>query len=103
MQGLGWFGQRDCSVSGYFNGGYFDIYAAGGTKRSRQSAAERMEEALSVMEQMAESVKNGIYRPKYDVKAQRCKSCAFYVLCRKRETQGYLAAEPEESEGNGDE
>ena len=103
VQGLGWFGQRDCSVSGYFNGGYFDIYAAGGTKRSRQSAAERMEEALSVMEQMAESVKNGIYRPKYDVKAQRCKSCAFYVLCRKRETQGYIAAEPEESEGNGDE
>lgn len=100
--GLGWFGQRDCSVCGYFNGGYFDIYAAKGT-RSRRSAAERMDAALSVMAEMAESVKNGVYRPKYDVKAPRCVSCAFYVLCRKRETRSYIAAETEESEVNGDE
>ncbi|MDO5116113.1 MAG: PD-(D/E)XK nuclease family protein [Synergistaceae bacterium] len=96
IQGLGWFGQLDCSVSGYFNGGYSNIYRAksASAKNKEKSAAERIEEARLLMEEMAESVKGGIYKPKYNDKSSSpCRRCAFYALCRKREMAGYITEE----------
>ncbi|MEA5034977.1 PD-(D/E)XK nuclease family protein [Cloacibacillus evryensis] len=94
--GVAWFGHADCSVSGYFCDPYFGIYGTAATKRSKTTLGEKLDEALEAMAAMAASVKNGIYRPKYDVKDPKCINCAFYVLCRKRENQGYSAVEDEE-------
>ncbi len=55
------------------------------------------------MSYMAQSVRSGVYTPKYDVKNRICQKCAFFTLCRKREKRVYIESLVEEDENNDEE
>ena len=61
--GFGWLGHAGPSLSGYFSDEIFSLYAFGGTAKKRASAGERMDAALELMTEMAESVRRGEYPP----------------------------------------
>lgn len=90
IKGFGWFCNGDCTVAGYFDEEYYGIYASGIKQKSKTTPQDRMEEAVEVMKAMAESVKNGLYVPKYDENDMKCKMCNFYTICRKRENRRYI-------------
>ena len=94
--GLGWFGQSDCSISGYFSSEYFDIYGVRGAKKKRKSPEDRMEEAMAVMSDMAAAVKKGVYEPRYSHDHILCKNCQYFSLCRKRDLPWYSTDEEDE-------
>lgn len=94
--GLGWFGQSDCTLSGYFSGEIFGAYDVQGAKRSRKCPEERMEEATASMSDMADAVKRGVYEPSYNSDSALCKNCRYFTLCRKRDLPWYLVKEEEE-------
>ena len=101
IDGFGWMGHTGTSLSGYFAGDYFAKYAFGGTKKKKNGdVSSKMEEAYSLMERMAESVRNGVYEPKYKVDNNICKKCAFFTLCRKREKRAYIDSLLGEGENN---
>ena len=98
--GFGWLGHAGPSLSGYFSDEIFSFYAFGGTAKKRASAGERMDAALELMAEMAESVRRGEYPPRYDVKSRLCQTCAYFTLCRKREKRVYIESLIEEAEND---
>ena len=98
--GFGWLGHAGPSLSGYFPDEIFSLYAFGGTAKKRASAGERIDAALELMAEMAESVRRGEYPPRYDVKSRLCQICAYFTLCRKREKRVYIESLIEEAEND---
>lgn len=99
--GFCWLGHRDCSADGWFTGETKTIYAPSAPSR-KMSLSDRIAAAEETMAAMAESVKNGRFTPKYKPKDTPCKSCPFFVICRKREDSGAAATIEEEMEGGDD-
>lgn len=98
--GFGWLGHAGPSLSGWFSEGLFDLYAFKDTTKKRGSFADRIDEALALMAEMAASVRRGEYPPKYDVKSRTCRTCAYFTLCRKREKRAYIESLIEEAEND---
>ena len=98
--GFGWLGHAGPSLSGYFSGKIFDLYKFKDTANKRESFAKRIDEALALMADMAESVRKGEYPPMYNVKNRVCQTCAYFTLCRKREKRVYIESLIEEAEND---
>lgn len=98
--GFGWLGHAGPSLSGWFTDGLFDLYAFKETSKKKGSFADRIDEALALMERMAESARSGEYPPKYDVKNRICQTCSYFTLCRKREKRVYIESLVEEAEND---
>ncbi|WP_300263068.1 PD-(D/E)XK nuclease family protein [uncultured Cloacibacillus sp.] len=98
--GFGWLGHAGPSLSGYFSEKIFDLYKFKDTVNKRESFAERIDEALALMADMAESVRKGEYPPRYNVKNRVCQTCAYFTLCRKREKRVYIESLIEEAEND---
>ena len=76
------------------------MYKFKDTVNKRESFAERIDEALALMADMAESVRKGEYPPRYNVKNRVCQTCAYFTLCRKREKRVYIESLIEEAEND---
>ncbi|MGD9667100.1 MAG: PD-(D/E)XK nuclease family protein [Synergistaceae bacterium] len=79
--GYGWIGHRDASFYGYFTSREMsDAYQSGKPKKKIEDFLDLAE---STMEEMADSIKTGIFPAKYD--SLMCRFCEFFVICRKKE------------------
>ena len=87
--GFGWLGHAGPSLSGYFSDEIFDLSKFKDTVNKRESFAERIDEALALMADMAYNVKNRV-----------CQTCAYFTLCRKREKRVYIESLIEEAEND---
>ena len=101
IKGFGWLGHRDGELRGFFSGRYAEIYACPESNAGKNQAdpVPRIQEAADAMKAMAEDIKTGVYLPHYDAKDVRCRNCAFFVLCRKREESAF--ADIDETENSG--
>ncbi|MCF0248531.1 MAG: hypothetical protein HUJ86_07980, partial [Synergistes sp.] len=102
INGMGWFGMKDCAISGCFSEEYKDIYKV--KKGMNKTTVELTEEARTAMEEMADCVKSGVYHPvyaleKYKSNGDQCRNCDYYAICRRRE---FGKADIDEEEGGSE-
>lgn len=95
--GYGWIGHKDASLYGYFSSDAMQsAYRSGKRKKGIE---EFLDLAEKIMEDMAESLKAGLFPANYE--SAMCRFCEFFVMCRKRE--GYRDdPENEDVRGYGD-
>ncbi len=79
--GYGWIGHGDASFYGYFTSqAMSDAYHSG---KPRKRIEEFLDLAEKTIEDMAESLKAGLFPANYE--SAMCRFCEFFVICRKRE------------------
>ena len=79
--GYGWIGHKDASLYGYFSSDAMQsAYRSGKRKKGIE---EFLDLAEKTMEDMAESLKAGLFPANYE--SAMCRFCEFFVICRKRE------------------
>ncbi|MDY9922001.1 MAG: PD-(D/E)XK nuclease family protein [Synergistota bacterium] len=95
--GYGWIGHKDASFYGYFTSDA--MRSAYRSRKPRSGIEEFLDLAEKTMEDMAESLKTGLFPANYE--SAMCRFCEFFVICRKRE--GYRDdPENEDVRGYGD-
>lgn len=95
--GYGWFGLRDAKLYGFFDGGSAQIYKGRSANAKSESCADKAENALGVMHEMAVSLRTGIFKANYDSKY--CRACEFSAICRRKEYPLYQLEEETAAEG----